>query len=82
MMNARVDDIVKEASENFEEIQTEINEIVLKHADDTLSLIGVASVLFSSSLKCYEVALGSDGLIKFMEQALAATREKHTNNYH
>jgi hypothetical protein len=81
-MNANVNAITEGAGEHIERIQTELNDLIVKHTDDTLSLIAVASVLFSSSLKCYEVALGSEGLVKFLEQALTATKEKQKTNYH
>ena len=81
-MNTYVDNIVGEANEHIEKFQTELNDLIVKHVVDTPSLIAVASVLFSSSLKCYEVALGGEGLVKFLEQSLAATKEKLKINFH
>jgi len=73
---------MKASVENIEAIQNELNEFIVNHTDDTLSLLEVASVLFSSSLKCYGVVLGNDGLIKFMEQSLTSLKEKHKINVH
>jgi hypothetical protein len=81
-MNVNVDNIVGGANEHIEKVQTELNDLIVKHVDDTQSLIVMASVLFSSSLKCYEVALGGEGLVKFLEQSLAATKEKLKINFH
>lgn len=73
---------MKASIENIEAIQNELNEFIVNHTNDTLSLLEVASVLFSSSLKCYGVVLGDDGLIKFMEQSLTTLRKKQKINVH
>ncbi len=63
---------------NIESIQKELNDVIINHTNDPTSLLEVASVLFSSSLKCYNVILGKDGMIKFLEQTLTKIREDHT----
>lgn len=71
---------MKVSVSNIESVQKELNDIIVNHTDDPVSLLEVASVLFSSSLKCYDVVLGNDGLVKFLEQALTKVREDQTIN--
>lgn len=56
--------------EHIDEIQDQLNELIMSHTEDAKTLLSVASVLFSSSLKCYGTVLGDAGVVKFLKMTL------------
>jgi len=56
--------------EHIDEIQDQLNELIMSHTEDAKTLLHVASVLFSSSLKCYGTVLGDAGVVKFLKMSL------------
>jgi len=67
--------------EHIESLQTELNELIMNNTDSTKSLLHVASVLFSSAIKCYTFVLGEEGVVRFLKMTLNDI-ESNKNNLH
>lgn len=62
----------------MENLQKDLNELVLEHAEDAKTLLNVASVLFASSLKCYQIVLGEEGVVRFLKMTLNDVEQAQT----
>ena len=62
--------------QKIQEIQDDLNDLIERHTTDPMTLLHVASVLYSSSLKCYCAVLGPEGVIQFVKESLDDMQSK------
>jgi hypothetical protein len=61
----RLTDIHPEA----DKLQDDLNNLIERYTTDYNSLLFVASLLFASSVRCYEVTIGKQGVVEFLNES-------------
>jgi hypothetical protein len=56
--------------EHIAELQEQINKIILQHVNDIKSMLTVASILLTTSIKCYKLVFNDQELLILIQRLM------------